>query len=190
MGKLDLEAYLSRQLASRVGGVRVEVEQKFRVQDIERIRKLLRRLGARLTKSGYEHNELFDMDGRLKEKEYKLRLRRHGPKRAWLTLKGPRQEGDSKQRMEVETPVDYESTKHILELLDYRVCDTYAKQREEYALDACAVSLDYLEGCGWFVEIEGKTGTQIKAVARRLGLKEQDREHRSYRRLFKAQAVA
>jgi len=190
MRKLDLEAYMSRQLASRVSDVRIEVEQKFRVQDIERIRKLLRRLGARLTKSGYEHNELFDMDGRLKEKEYKLRLRRHGPKRAWLTLKGPRQQGRSKQRMEVETPVDYESAKHILELLDYRVCDTYAKQREEYSLDSCAVSLDYLEGCGWFVEIEGKTEAQIRAAARRLGLKDQNREHRSYRRLFKAQAVA
>ena len=105
MGKIDLEAYMARQLASRVSGVRVEVEQKFRIQNVERIRKLLRRLGARLTKSGYEHNELFDMDGRLKEKEYKLRLRRNGPKDAWLTLKGPRQEGDSKQRMEVEHPL-------------------------------------------------------------------------------------
>jgi len=190
MGKLDLEAYMARQLAARVSSVRVEVERKFRVRDVERIRKLLRRLGARLTKSGYEHNELFDMDGRLKEKEYKLRLRRHGPRKAWLTLKGPRQEGDSKQRMEVETPVDYESAKHILELLDYRVCDTYAKQREEYALGGCAVSLDYLDGCGWFVEIEGKNESQIKPVARRLGLKDESREHRSYRRLAKAQAIA
>ena len=37
--------------------------------------------------------------------------------------------------MEVETPVEYKAAKRILELLDFRVKETYSKVREEYRLD-------------------------------------------------------
>jgi len=79
-----------------------------------------------------------------------------------LTLKGPRLGGSHKARMEVETPVEYEAAKRILELLDFRVNETYSKLREEYRLDGCQVCLDHIPESGWFVEIEGKTEAQIK----------------------------
>jgi adenylate cyclase, class 2 len=103
-----------------------------------------------------------------------------------LTLKGPRMNGSHKARMEVETPVQYEATKRILELLGFRVNETYSKIREEYRLDGCPVCLDHIPECGWFVEIEG-TSRKITSIARQLGLRASDRERRSYRKIIKDQ---
>ena len=113
----------------------------------------------------------------------------HGGKIAMLTLKGPRQDGRQKTRMEVETHVEYEAAKRILELLDFRVKETYSKHREEYRLDGCAVCLDHIPNAGWFVEIEGPT-RKISETARRLGLRPADRELRSYRKLIKEAAAS
>ena len=86
--------------------------------------------------------------------------------------------------MKVETPIEYEAAKRILELLDFRVKETYSKVREEYRLDGCAVCLDHIPNTGWFVEIEGPQ-RKINQTARSLGLRLTDREHRSYRKLIK-----
>ena len=105
-----------------------------------------------------------------------------------LTLKGPRMGGNQKTRMEVETPVEYEPTKRILELLGFRVKETYSKIREEYRLDGCLVCLDHIPNAGWFAEIEGPAG-RIREIARKLGLRGVERETRSYRKLIKEAAV-
>ncbi len=186
MAKQKLEDYLTRQFEKHVAHTTVEIEQKYRVADVDSLRKKLIKLGARRSAKGYERNELFDMDGVLRRQGRKLRLRRHGQDRAVLTLKGPRQDGIHKTRMEVETRVDYEPAKRILELLSFRVSETYDKQREEYRLGSCTVCLDYIAQCGWFFEIEG-TPKQINEIARKLGLSDLDREHRSYRKLIKQQ---
>lgn len=90
--------------------------------------------------------------------------------------------------MEVETPVEYTAAKRILELLDFRVKETYSKVREEYRLGGCAVCLDHIPNAGWFVEIEGPR-IKISETARRLGLRPANREHRSYRKLIKEVAA-
>src|SRR5262249_39826818 len=140
--------------------------------------------GAEGHASGFEHNELFDCGNQLGRQGLKLRLRRHGGKIAMLTLKGPRQNGQQKTRMEAETPVEYAAAKRILELLDFRVKETYSKLREEYRLEGCAVCLDRIANNECFVEIEGPH-KKINDIARRLGLRPRDREHRSYRKLIK-----
>jgi adenylate cyclase class 2 len=106
-----------------------------------------------------------------------------------LTVKGPRLNGSHKRRMEVETPVHYEAAKHILELLGFRVHETYSKLREEYRLDGCAVCLDHIPECGWFLEIEGPK-SKIVDIARRLKLRASDRERLSYRKLIRKQVKA
>src|SRR5262249_23713379 len=150
-----LEQYLTRQFERHLARNSVEREQKYRVADIDRFRRRLRTLRAEPHASGFERNELFDSDDRLRRSGRKLRLRRHGNNIAMLTLKGPRLEGVHKTRMEVETPVEYEAAKRILELLGFRVNETYSKVREEYRLDGCAVCLDNIPHSGWFIEIEG-----------------------------------
>ena len=179
-----LEKYLARQFEQRVLNDSLEREQKYRVAQVDRLRSRLLRLGAKVHVSGFERNELFDLDGRLRLRGYKLRLRRHGNKFAMLTLKGPRLDGRQKTRMEVQTHVDYEATKRILELVGFRIKETYSKIREEYQLDGCAVCLDHVPNAGWFVEIEGKP-RMICDVAQRLKLRRADREHRSYRKLIR-----
>ena len=181
-----LEKYLTRQFEQHVARNSVEREQKYRVVDIRAIRQRLLRLGAKVHATGFERNELFDCNDRLHSQGRKLRLRRHGQDIAMLTLKGPRLSGTHKTRMEVETPVDYEAAKRILELLDFRVKETYSKLREEYRLEGCPVCLDHISDGGWFVEIEGPAG-KIAAIARRLRLRSVDRERRSYRKLIREQ---
>jgi adenylate cyclase, class 2 len=188
MAKQKLEQYLTRQFEKHVARTTVEIEQKYRVSDVDSLRKKLIKLGARKSIKGYERNELFDMDGALRRQGRKLRLRRHGEDKAVLTLKGPRQDGIHKTRMEVETRVDYEPAKRILELLSFRVSETYNKLREEYKLGSCIVCLDYISQCGWFFEIEG-TPKQINEIARKLELSDLDREHRSYRKLIKQRSL-
>jgi adenylate cyclase class 2 len=184
-----LEKYLARQFEQHVLTHSVEREQKYRVAKVDPIRSRLLSLGALAHASGFERNELFDFEGRLRVRGQKLRLRRHGTKFAMLTFKGPRLAGQQKTRMEVETPVDYEATKRILELLGFRIKETYSKIREEYRLDGCAVCLDHIPNAGWFVEIEGGAA-KIRAIAARLGLRPADRESRSYRKLIKDAAIA
>jgi adenylate cyclase class 2 len=184
-----LEKYLARQFEQHVLTNSVEREQKYRIAKVDPVRSRLLSLGAEAHASGFERNEMFDFEGRLRVKGQKLRLRRHGTKFAMLTLKGPRLAGRQKTRMEVETPVDYEATKRILELVGFRIKETYSKIREEYRLDGCAVCLDHIPNAGWFVEIEG-SAMKIRSIARRLGLQPADREHRSYRRLIRDAAIA
>src|ERR1700720_2170116 len=183
-----LEQYLTRQFEQHVARDSVEREQKYRIARVDTIRRRLLKLGAQVHASGFERNELFDCDDRLRRQDLKLRLRCHGGKIAMLTLKGPRRNEQQKTRMEVETPVEYKAAKRILELLDFRVKETYSKRREEYRLDGCAVCLDHIPNTGCFVEIEGPR-RKISEPARRLGLRPADREHRSYRKLIKEAAV-
>ena len=184
MGARKLEKYLTRQFEVHVSRASIEREQKYRVAGVDTIRRRLLKLGAQVHARGFERNELFDCNDRLRGQGLKLRLRCHGGKIARLTVKGPRQNGRQKTRMEIETPVEYEAAKRILELLDFRVKETYSKVREEYRLDGCAVCLDHIPNTGWFVEIEGPP-KKISQTARRLGLRAADREHRSYRKLIK-----
>lgn len=188
MAARKLEKYLTRQFEQNVSRDSVEREQKYRVAHVDTIRRRLLKLGAQVHASGFERNELFDLGDSLRRQGLKLRLRCHGGKIAVLTLKGPRRDGYQKTRMEVETAVEYGAAKRILELLNFRVKETYSKLREEYRLDGCAVCLDHIPNTGWFVEIEGAQG-KISDTARRLGLRTADREHRSYRKLIKEAAV-
>ncbi len=183
MGARKLEKYLTRQFEQHVSRNSVEREQKYRVARADTIRRRLLKLGAQVHASGFERNELFDCGDRLRRQGLKLRLRCHGG-----TLKGPRRNGHQKTRMEVETSVEYKAAKRILELLDFRVKETYSKRREEYRLDGCAVCLDHIADTGCFVEIEGPR-RKISQTARRLGLRPADREYRSYRKLIKEAAV-
>jgi adenylate cyclase class 2 len=181
-----LEKYLTRQFERQIGRASIEREQKYRVPDVSVLRRRLIKHGAKPHANGFERNELFDCNGTLRAQGRKLRLRRHGNHVAVLTVKGPRLNGSHKRRMEVETPVHYEPAKHILELLGFRVQETYSKQREEYKLDGCSVCLDHIPECGWFLEIEGSR-QKIVAIARRLRLRASDRERLSYRKLIRRQ---
>jgi len=156
-----------------------EIEQKYRLKDPAKARKLLRKLGARKIAGGVESNEFYDKDDFLKKQRVALRLRKFGKQPAVLTLKGPRIRSRFTKRMEIETPIDLATAKAFLLFLGCRVRRKYSKRRELYKLGGALVTLDLLKKFGWFVEIEGRPKL-IKTIEKKLGLGTKDREERSY----------
>src|SRR5258708_11146342 len=112
-----LEKYLTHQFKEHVSRDSVEREQKYRIARVDTIRKRLLKLGAQVHASGFERNELYDCDDRLRRQELKLRLRCHGGKIPMLPLQGPRQNQHPKTPLEVETPDEYTAANRILGLL-------------------------------------------------------------------------
>jgi hypothetical protein len=81
-----LEKYLTRQFEQHVSRDSVEREQKYRVARVDTIRRRLLKFGAQVHASGFERNELYDCDDRLRRQDLKLRLRCHGGKIAMLGI--------------------------------------------------------------------------------------------------------
>ena len=156
-----------------------EVEQKYRLKDPRAIRRILKKLGAKKTAGGTERNEFFDRNDFFKKQKVALRLRRFGGNKATLTLKGPRIKAKFTKRREIETPVDYAAAKALLKFLGCKVRRQYIKEREAYRLNGALITVDHLRGFGWFLEIE-TSSKQIAYLAKKIGLRESDREERSY----------
>lgn len=162
-----------------------EIEAKFYVTGLDRIKQRLHELEAHLIQERIlETNIRFDLpDAQLRSKGRVLRLRRDTEAR--LTYKGGSQ---SKQgvlsRTEIEFTVgDFDKAKQFLEALGYQEFLRYDKYREVYELDGCHIMLDELP-YGYFVEIEGEGVETIQKASARLRLKWDAAITRSYNALF------
>ena len=148
-----------------------ETEVKFYVLHLDRIRMRLEELNAGVKQTRVlETNLRFDLpDGSLRARGQVLRLRRDTESR--LTYKGAGQNTDGVLgRKEIEFVVDdFDKARQFLEALGYQQSLVYEKYRATYELNDVWVMLDELP-YGNFVEIEGDTNEQIKAVSTRLGL--------------------
>lgn len=148
-----------------------EIEAKFYVKDLQKIRGRLERAGARLIQSRVlETNVRFDLPGApLRAEGRVLRLRRDTDVR--LTYKSASTNEDGVlSREEVEFTVeDFEKAKRFLEALGYRKLVYYEKYRTIYTLADTLVMLDELP-FGSFVEIEGRASESIRALASLLEL--------------------
>lgn len=162
-----------------------EIEAKFPVRSLEGMHRKLEQAGAVLEAPRvHEVNLRFDTpDGLLTRERRVLRLRRDT--RAVLTYKGAAQTGQEvsvRQEIEVEVS-DFESARHLLEALGYRVSILYEKYRTTYQLGGAHVVLDEMP-FGNFVEIEGENAEQIHQIARLLCLRWEARVAESYLGLF------
>ncbi len=160
-----------------------ENEQKYRLKDPAKVRRILKKIGAKRVASGLETNEFYDRDDFFRKQNVGLRLRRFGRGPAMLTLKGPRLKPHFTKRMEIETPVDLAAAKAMLKFLRCRVSWQYSKRRELYKCGKTIVTVDFLKKFGWFLEIEGQSQS-IKTISKKLGLRDGDREERSYSRML------
>lgn len=157
-----------------------EIEQKYRLRDPAGIRAILKKIGAKRITSGMETNEFYDRDGFFRKQKVALRLRQFGQGMATLTLKGPRaKKARFTKRMEIETPVDLAAARTFLKFVRCRIVRRYSKRRELYKLGQTTVTVDFLKKFGWFLEIEGEPGL-IGKIEKKLGLRDGDREERSY----------
>jgi len=170
---------------------RLEVEAKVALDGPDALRAALRRLGAEATPAAVEDDAFFAHPARdLAASDEALRLRgahgREGERgRFELTYKGPRQPGAHKAREEITVRLADDPT-DLLAALGFRVSVRLRKTRERHRLGAVEVTLDHVEGLGWFAEVEA-LGTDaraaeasVNAALRELGLDGRPRVAASY----------
>jgi adenylate cyclase class 2 len=176
-----------------------EVEQKYRTVDHDRVLRQLLELGAVAAGTLDQEDTYLNHPSR----DFALtgeafRIRRSGEENR-VTYKGPRRNGPTKTREELEIPFESgdDSTQRMLRMfqtLSFRPVATIRKRRELLHLDFLKehleIALDTAEGLGSFVEIEAIAADQadlpraqraVLDLAERLGLK--DVEPRSYLRM-------
>jgi len=155
----------------------VEVEVKLRLKDPLGARKRLEEVGKFLGKS-YEEDVYFNFDceggccRNFAETDEAVRLRRKDDK-CFLTYKGPKvvKEG-VKAREEIEFEVgDCDKAKKFLEKMCLKPVAVVRKRREYWSVNDVTVTLDEVEGLGWFAEVEAfgeGASKRVKEVAREL----------------------
>jgi len=161
----------------------IEVEKKFRLTKRQRdaVVRRLPEIGATFEGEEFEENILYS-GGHIEPGVSILRMRRVG-NNATLTYK-KRIPGASsiKQRLEEETEIaGPEAMAAILEALGFSPAMVYEKRRQTWRLGQTEIVIDVLP-FGLFMEIEGRVN-QIKAVERKLGLKDLRAEEATYPQL-------
>jgi len=148
----------------------LEIEVKFYLSDIDRMRDSIQSLGAEHMSSCLETNTCFDDEANSLTQGKKL-LRLRQDTRCRLTVKTPADDTDSQFKMlqEMEVSVsDFQTMTAILEQLGYYPRKIYEKYRETYLLNHVELCLDTLP-YGHFLEIEGEK-KDIRQTTGLLGL--------------------
>jgi adenylate cyclase class 2 len=171
-----------------------EVELKFRVADLEAVRKQLAELGTSFLAEETQIDQYFAHPARdFAATDEALRIRGRD-ERCWITYKGPKQPGVTKTRREIELALADPGVSHqladLLEALGFRTVAFVKKRRVAGHLQrgACrvGVALDRVDRLGQFVELEivapprevAKAQKALLALAQELDLS--GREARSY----------
>jgi len=161
-----------------------EIEVKFRVGDLRRLRRKLRAAGFRLkTRRTHEINTLYDLPGGVLRKHRELlRLRQYGSE--WrLTFKSKGKIGRHSTRDELETGVSGGKLMDaILRALGYSPSFRYEKFRQEWTDSKGEVVVDETP-IGMFCEIEGSS-RWIDSTAKKLGVNHADYITKNYATLF------
>lgn len=178
--------------------MRMEVEQKFAVADLEEVATRLAALGVDLGEVRHESDLYFSHPARdFARTDEALRIRRVGS-RAYVTYKGPKVDATTKTRHEIDLPLPDVAAapqwQQLLEALGFRPVAEVRKARRKALLAwlgrQVEVSLDVVEHVGTYVELElvtDRAGVEpakqvLQALATELGLRTSER--RSYLELL------
>lgn len=141
----------------------LEIEVKYAIPRWEEIETQLQQLGAQLSEGRDEADHYFNAPDRdFRQTDEAFRIRRVGSQNL-LTYKGPRAQGPTKTRLEIEIPFadgDEPATDlaRLLAQLGYRPVAVVRKKRRVYQLERGGfeidVSLDDVEQLGRFAEVE------------------------------------
>ena len=163
----------------------LEVEAKVALDGPDALRAALHRLGAAGSPALAEEDAFFIHPERdLTASDEALRLRGSAG-RFELTYKGPRQVGAYKAREEITVHTADDPTALLL-ALGFRVGVRLRKTRERHRLAALEVTIDHVEGLGWFAEVEAMAAdaraaeASVRAAMRELGLDARPRVLESY----------
>lgn len=131
----------------------IEVEVKVRA-DHSKVRTVLKKIGAVKVGVEIQSDTYFAAPYRdFAKTDEALRIRSLDGQ-AVLTYKGPKLDGVSKTREELETPVEEATTTEILHALGFSEAGIVCKQREVFKAGEITVCLDAVEGLGEFLEVE------------------------------------
>lgn len=165
----------------------MEVEAKVALDAPDALRARLHGLGAAATPAAVEDDTFFAHPGRdLAAGDEALRLRHLAPVSGFeLTYKGPRMAGAYKARQEVTVRLADDPTA-LLAALGFVATVRLRKTRQRFRLGSLEVTLDHVEGLGWFAEVEAMgtdaraTESAVQAALRELGLAGHRRVDGSY----------
>ena len=162
----------------------LEIEVKFLLEDASVIRDRIIRLGGMGGGPVFETNIRFENRSRdLGKNRSILRLRKD--RKATLTFKSDAGDPDDQYKINTEYEVvvnDFSMMKQILEALGFHQEQVYEKKRETILWANTTLCLDAMP-FGHFLEIEGGK-SDIRAMARRLGLAWEDRITLNYVTIF------
>ena len=162
----------------------LEIEIKFYITNVDRMRNVISGIGAHKTKSVYETNLCFENKKKdLIKKKSLLRLRKD--EKTTLTFKSlpTLQDKNFKIFKELEVEVsDFSTTKLILESLGYFAQQVYEKTRETFVINTAKLCLDTLP-FGTFLEIEGEK-ENIMDISSKTGLDWNKRITMNYLEIF------
>lgn len=176
-----------------------EIEQKYRCADHEFVVAKLESLGATASPTIAQEDTYLSHPARdFAQSGEALRVRRSGDHNA-ITYKGPRHEGPTKTRRELEIPFqsgppNLDKLRQLFEALGFEVVMRVRKSRTPYHLSfqgrPLEIVLDDAEGLGTFVEVEAiaegdgdVASAQNAVVALSLVLGLTELEPRSYLRM-------
>ena len=160
-----------------------EIEVKFFVDDLARVRRRLKKLGAKFEWKGEEHDVFLDTANfALKKRGDILRIRRN-KKQHYITLKrNVMAHGKFKIADEHQLGIsDTKELQTIFEHLGFKVHLAYKKTREYWEYGGACVTLDKLP-FGDFVEVEASQ-KKIKTITSKLMLDFDKSTTKGYRRL-------
>lgn len=161
----------------------IEIEVKFRISDIAKIRKALKRTGAKRIGKVLQEDFALDDEGETLARSGKLlRLRKAGDK-VYLAFKSLRRRGKFKEAEEVEIEVsDFEKAKELLGRLGFSPKGKLRKQREEWSFGSSEILIDQ-SVLGSFLEIEGSR-EEIEKIVRLLGLDRREGSTKTYEEIY------
>ncbi|HEX5447144.1 MAG TPA: class IV adenylate cyclase [Pirellulales bacterium] len=140
-----------------------EVEQKHRIEDLDRLLARLAELGGKPGQPQEQVDTYYAHPARdFAQTDEALRIRRAG-NACFITYKGPKIDQTSKTRRELELPLsgglaEAQEFAQLFELLGFRATAVVAKQRRKTDLDwqgrQVEVVIDQVDRLGQFVELE------------------------------------
>ena len=162
----------------------LEIEVKFFISDIDRIKRHMMDSGAVEHHHKFESNICFENpDENLKSNGKLLRLRRDGSCQLTYKSRPSQTDHDYKVLREIEVEIgDFQTMFDILKALGFKVMQCYEKWRGTYTWKDVVFCLDTMP-FGTFLEIEGSKSSIIEA-ARKLNLVWEERILANYLFIF------
>jgi adenylate cyclase class 2 len=147
-----------------------EIEATFVEVDHDKLRSVLKSIGARLVYPSFlMQRSVWDYpDLRLDKQRAWVRVRREADK---ITMAFKQRHGLTIDSMdEVEVVIDnYDSACSFLESLGLKVKSRVESKREAWQFESCEITLDEWPWIPPYVEIEGPNEETVKSVAEKLG---------------------